>query len=128
MMWLPTLSHILRLHSKLTHHSGGMDGIRDIGLIESALLRTTASYDGQELYTNTEAKAAAVCCGLIGNHGSVDGNKRVGIASMLLILAQNEVVITYTQEEFVALGLSIAQGQMDVSNVAIWIAAHSNAL
>ena len=125
MIWIPSLEQVVILHSKLVARTGGSGGVRDAGLIESALMRANASYGGVEAYTSIPQKAAAVCCGLIGNHGFVDGNKRIGIAVMLLILRRNNVATRYTQPELIHLGLSTAQGCMDVDSVAQWIEQHS---
>lgn len=127
MIWLPTLENILLLHQKMTEASGGSAGVRDIGLIESALARGQASFGGVELYPDVAQKAAAIGCGLTKNHGFIDGNKRIGMAAMLLILRRNKVVLSYTQEELIALGLSVAQGTADVNEVTAWIQQHYTA-
>ena len=108
MIWLPTVENVLLLHEKLLQCSGGSAGVRDLGLIESAIARAHAAYPG------IVAKAAAVGCGLTQNLGFVDGNKRIGMAAMLLILRRNGVLLAYTQEELVALGLAVAQGKADI--------------
>ena len=122
--WKPTLDDLLRLHGKLIARTGGSDGVRSLPLIESALQRFDAAFGGQEMYPTLTAKASAVCCGLVQNHGFVDGNKRIGMAALLLILSMNGVTLRYSQPELVALGLAIAQGEMDVQEVDAWIAAH----
>lgn len=71
-----------------------------------------------------EEKAAAVGCGLIQNHGFIDGNKRTGVLCMLLILHHNGVQLRYTQRELIDLGLQIAQSQMDAEATALWIGQH----
>lgn len=124
MIWIPSLEQVFILHTKLIARTGGSDGVRDAGLIESALMRANASYGGVEAYTSIPQKAAAVCCGLIGNHGFVDGNKRIGIAVMLLILRRNGIALRYTQPELIRLGLSAAQGLVDVNDVAEWVERH----
>lgn len=121
MIWLPTIEHVLRLHTKLVARTGGSVGVRDVGLIESALARPKSGYGDVELYPIVDEKAAALCCGLIGNHGFVDGNKRIGVAVMLLVLAKNGVSIRYTQDELINLGLSIALGQIREKDVVGWI-------
>ena len=123
-IWLPNLKQILILHERLVLKTGGASGIRDIGLIESALARADASFANVELYPGVLAKAAAICCGLTQNHGFVDGNKRIGVTAMLLVLRQNGILLQYTQAELVTLGLSLAQGQMDVAEVEAWLQAH----
>lgn len=124
MMWLPTVENVVLLHKKLMEASGGADGVRDLGLIESAIFRATASYGGVEAHPGIIAKAAAVGYGLTQNHGFVDGNKRIGMATMLLILRRNGVQLSYTQAELIALGLSVAQGGADVEQIIAWIELH----
>ena len=122
--WLPTLDHVLLLHEKLIAQTGGADGVRDMGLIESALARASASFGGVEAHPGIIVKAAAVGCGLTQNHGFVDGNKRIGMAAMLLILRRNGIVLKYTQDELVSLGLSVACGKTSVQDAATWIEDH----
>lgn len=125
MIWVPTAQHMIRLHGKLIRESGGSDGVRDYGLIESAIMRVSAGFDGCERYPTAVEKAAVICCGLVGNHGFVDGNKRIGVAAMLLVLHKNEVPVKFTQLEIIDLGLKIAQGLLDVDACIEWIHAHS---
>ncbi len=124
MIWIPTLEQIFALHSKLIARTGGSDGFRDAGLIESALMRAKAAFGGVEAYRTVSRKAAAICCGLIGNHGFIDGNKRIGIAAMLLVLRRNDITLRYAQAELICLGLNAAQGIVDVNGVAEWIEQH----
>lgn len=88
MTWLPSFEQILRFHKKLVESTGGAIEVRDKGLIDSAINRANASFGGFDLYVSVEEKAAAIGVGLIQNHGFVDGNKRIGIAAMLLILSR----------------------------------------
>lgn len=125
MIWLPTVEHILLLHRKLIACSGGSSGVRDMGLIESAIARDQAAFGEVELYSSIEQKSAAIGCGLTQNHGFVDGNKRIGMAAMLLILRRNGVHISYTQQELIELGLAVAQGVLDVEETTAWIQRHT---
>lgn len=124
MIWLPTTENVLLLHQKLIEASGGSAGVRDMGLIESAINRAKAAFAGVEAHPGIVAKAAAVGCGLTQNHGFIDGNKRIGMAVMLLILRRNGVRLTYTQAELVSVGLEVAQGIADVEAVQKWIETH----
>lgn len=123
-MWLPTTEQVLLLHQKLITASGGSGGIRERGLIESALARALSSYAGVEAHPGIIRKAAAVGCGLTQNHGFVDGNKRIGMAVTLLILRRNGIDIRYTQCVLVELGLAVAQGMADTEWVSGWITRH----
>ena len=124
MIWLPSVEQVLELHALLIERTGGAAGLRDAGLVESAVMRAQAGFGGMEPYDTLPFKTAAACCGLISNHGLVDGNKRVGVAALCLILRKNGLRIAYTQPELVALGLSIACGEADETTVAGWIEAH----
>lgn len=126
MIWLPTIEHIVLLHQKMIACSGGSAGVRDLGLVESALARGQASFSEVKLYPAIEQKAAAIGCGLTQNHGFVDGNKRIGMAAMLLILRRNGVQLIYTQEELIALGLAVAQETANVKEATEWIQAHKH--
>lgn len=74
--------------------TGGSHGVRDLGLLESAVMRPKATFGGEELYSDVFSKAAALMHSLIRNHPFVDGNKRTGIAAAGLFLAQNGVQLT----------------------------------
>ena len=124
MIWLPNVEQNVRLHTKMVARSGGSDGIRDIGLIESAIMRANAGYGDYDVYPTAVQKAAAVCCGLVGNHGFVDGNKRIGVAAMLLILRKNSVELQYTQSELIRFGWDLAQDLVSVEDCVRWIEQH----
>ncbi len=123
-IWLPSLEQVLLIHQRLISKTGGSHGIRDIGLIESAIARGSASFTGIEAHPNLISKAAAICCSLTQNHGFVDGNKRIGVTTMLLIMQKNHVQLQFSQEDLVQLGLSLAQGIADISDVEAWIKVH----
>ena len=74
-----TKEQVLLLHTQLIEATGGSDGIRDVGLLESALESPFQSYGGEELYPSIQAKAARLCYGLVKNHAMIDGNKRIGV-------------------------------------------------
>ena len=118
------IKDILVFHKKIIQQTGGSDGIRDIGLIESALNRALATFDGYDLYKEIEDKISVITYGLIKNHGFVDGNKRVGVSVMLLLLRLNGINIRYTQDELVKLGLDIAGGSITEKEIKQWIKNH----
>lgn len=116
---------VLRFHAKVQAHSGGGDGVRSRALIESALARFDASFGGVDLYDTIAMKAAAVGCGLIQNHGFLDGNKRIGMCVMLLLLKMNGVTLRYTQEELIELIMDLACSKYGTEETAKWIEAHT---
>jgi death-on-curing protein len=73
-----TLAEVLDLHRRVIEQSGGADGVRDLGGVESAVAQPQMTFSGDELYPNIESKATALCLSLVMNHPFVDGNKRVG--------------------------------------------------
>ena len=90
---MKTLSkeQVLRLHNALLETFGGTAGVRDDGLLESALNAPFATFGGQYLYPSVQAKAAQLGFGLVCNHPFTDGNKRIGAHVMLVFLAINGI-------------------------------------
>lgn len=115
---------VLLLHKLLIEQTGGEDGIRDIGLLESALEACYATFDGQELFPTKEEKAARLCAGLVSNHAFVDGNKRIGVYVLLTFLEVNGIRLNVTDEELIEIGLSLAQGTMKYDDLLSWIKKH----
>lgn len=118
------LQNLLLFHKKITNNTGGSYGIRDLGLIESALNRGFMTFDGEDLYETTELKIAVISYGLITNHGFMDGNKRIGVATMLLLLKLNDIKIRYSQQELIDLGLGVAEGKLNERDILKWIERH----
>lgn len=123
-MMILTIDEIIRLHTTLTERTGGSDGLRDRGLLESAVYSAETSFAGQEIYPTIEEKAARLMFALVSNHPFLDGNKRIGVLVMLVTLRLNSVVLRYTQAELIDLGLSAASGELDYDAVYDWITAH----
>lgn len=119
-----TKEQILMLHSELIKTTGGSDGIRDIGLLESALETPFQSYDGEELYPSIHAKAARLCYGLVKNHAMVDGNKRIGVHAMLVFLSVNGYELEYTQKELSDIILDVAADKKQYEDVLQWLLEH----
>lgn len=123
-MILLTIEEIVQMHDMLISKTGGSAGIRDMGLLESAVYNVLTSFENVELYPTVEEKAARYAYGLTSNHAFVDGNKRIGIFVMLTVLRLNGVEIEYTQAELISLGLSLADGSMGYQDVLTWIKTH----
>lgn len=119
-----TKEQILMLHSELIKTTGGSDGIRDIGLLESALETPFQSYGGEELYPSIWAKAARLCYGLVKNHAMVDGNKRIGVHAMLVFLSVNGYELEYTQKELSNLILDVAADKKQYKDLLQWLLKH----
>ena len=103
---------VLQLHKSLIETTGGSNGIRDEGMLDSALNSPFQSFDGKELYPSIQAKAAQLCFCLVKNHAMVDGNKRLGAHVMLIFLALNGYELSYSQKELSDIILSLAAGEI----------------
>ena len=123
---MKTLSkeQVLRLHNALLETFGGTAGVRDDGLLESALNAPFATFGGQYLYPSVQAKAAQLGFGLVCNHPFVDGNKRIGMYVMLTFLEVNGIRLECTNEEVVEVGLAVASGTMDYDALLQWVRDH----
>lgn len=112
------------IHQLLAEETGGSIGVRDEGLLDSALESAFAIFDGVELYPSKEEKAAKIAYSLVSNHAFVDGNKRIGVFVMLSFLSLNGIRIDATDEDIVQLGLGIADGSVEYEGIVSWIKAH----
>ena len=121
---LLSINNIIIFHEKIIKQTGGSTGIRDKGLIESALNRAFASYDGKDLYPSNIDKISVITHSLICNHGFIDGNKRVGISVMLILLKMNNIKVSYTQQELIGLGIKTAEGVSKEKDILNWINEH----
>ncbi len=115
---------VLLLHQLMAQATGGSVGLRDEGLLNSALESCFATFDGVELYPSKEEKAAKLGFSLISNHAFVDGNKRIGIYIMLSFLELNGIKIEATNEEIIEIGLSTASGKVKYEQLLTWIKQH----
>ncbi|WP_342415003.1 type II toxin-antitoxin system death-on-curing family toxin [Paenibacillus sp. FSL R10-2782] len=93
-------------------------------MIESALRKAEATFDGQELYEGTIRKISVIGYALIKNHGFIDGNKRIGVATILFLLRLNGLSIKYEQKELIELGLKTVEGTIKEENIEQWIEEH----
>lgn len=115
---------ILRLHSQLISETGGTDGLRDEGMLESALTAPFQVFDETEVYPSIQQKAARLGFGLVKNHAFVDGNKRIGAHVMLVFLALNHIELDYTQRELSVTILKVADGSYTFDDLLKWILEH----
>lgn len=116
-----TVSQIVKLHEQLIQQTGGSYGIRDMGLLESAVEAPFQSFGEHELYPSIQAKAARLGYGLIKNHAMIDVNKRIGAHAMLVMLALNGVSLQYTQKDLYTVILDVAAGQKGYEDLLDWI-------
>ena len=92
-------AQVVKIHSSLIARTGGMDGVRDKGLLDSALKSPFQTFGSKELYPDIYDKAAQLCYSLIENHPFADGNKRLGVHLTLLLLHMNGETVAYSQTE-----------------------------
>jgi len=120
-----SLRWLMTAHVRLVKEFGGGIGVRDAGLIESALNRPLASYEGRLLYQTPFERAAVLWVGLIRNHGFVDANKRTATAATARWLLAEGFRLRSGQDELVETAVAIASNQLEVAGVAAWLEAHS---
>ncbi len=125
-MKLLTDEDIIALHSRaLAELGGGAPGIRDRGLIASAIGRVNSGFGEKEFYPGIFEKAAALLQGIICNHPFVDGNKRTGIATAGALLEANGWKLSYGPKEVVAFALAVANHQIDLTGIIAWLKERS---
>lgn len=115
---------ILMLHSQLIEETGGTDGIRDEGLLDSALAAPFQSFGDIDIYPSIQQKAARLGYELVKNHAFVDGNKRIGAHAMLVFLVLNKIDLDYTQDDLSDAFLKVAAGAMTQAGLLEWIVCH----
>ena len=119
-----TLGEVVELHRRLLIDSGGAPGIRDVGLLESAMAQPRATFDGSDLHPTLIDKAAALGFSLVANHPFVDGNKRIGHAAMEVFLVLNGYQIQASIGDQERLMLDLASGTLDREQLAAWLRQH----
>ena len=115
---------VVKIHRSLIEKTGGMDGIRDAQLLDSALKTPFQTFGGNNLYPDILDKASQLCYSLIENHPFVDGNKRIGVHLMLFFLKLNNIEVNYSQQELIDFGLDISSGKMSKNDIKGWIIEH----
>ena len=115
---------ILLLHDALIRETGGSPGLRDEGILESALTAPFQGYGDFPPYPTVQQKAARLGFGLVMDHPFVDGNKRVGAHVMLTLLALNGIELTYSQEELTEIVLAVAAGRIGYEELLAWVLDH----
>lgn len=123
-MKILTKHQVLLLHQHLIDETGGSAGVRDEGLLDSALNAPFQMFGDTSAYPSLQQKAARLCYGLVKNHPFVDGNKRIGAHTMLVFLEINGVELCYTQQEIVDIILQIAAGERDYDDLFSWLLMH----
>jgi death-on-curing protein len=119
-----TLNEVLTLYRGVMEDTGGLAGIRDLNMLESALAQPHQAFGDVEFYPSLVEKAAALGFSLIQNHPFVDGNKRLGHAAIELFLILNGWEIEATADEQEQVILNVAASRMDCKAFTEWLNAH----
>lgn len=120
-----TVDHLLTIHEDQVERYGGEHGLRDLALLESAIMRPQATFGGEELYPSLFLQAAALMHSLILNHAFVDANKRSGTAATVVFLELNEYILDVGDDALVQAALSVASKEWDIDDIAQWLKKHS---
>ncbi len=116
------IEDVLEIHALQLNRYGGADGLRDQGLLESALAQPQATFDGEFVHDGLFAMAAAYLFHITSNHPFLDGNKRTGLLSALVFLDINGIAIERESEILYDLTMAVAEGRADKEKVAATLA------
>ena len=117
-------SQVLLIHDQLITETGGSYGLRDEGMLDSALNAPFQTFGGEDVYPSLQQKATRLCFGLVKNHPFIDGNKRIGAHVMLVFLALNGIELQHSQTELSNIILQLAAGEIDTEDLLYWILSH----
>ncbi|HNR30805.1 MAG TPA: type II toxin-antitoxin system death-on-curing family toxin [Candidatus Hydrogenedentes bacterium] len=120
-----SLDEVLFFHREQIARYGGTEGVRDLGLLQSALAQPQAMLGGEYLHADTFEMAAAYLFHIVRNHPFVDANKRVGLEAALAFLELNGFSIVVDQEALADMVLSVAEGRLDKAGIAEFLRAHA---
>lgn len=107
---------------------GGSPGIRDVGLLESAIAQPRATFGGRFLHANLFEMASAYLFHLVRNHPFVDANKRTGAVAALVFLELNGIEVRATDDEMERLVLDVASGDCGKPEIATFLASHAQSI
>ena len=119
-----SVNKVKLLQQLMAEETGGSVGIRDEGLLDSAIEGIYQTFDGKELYPSKEEKGARLGYSLISNHSFLDGNKRIGMIVMLTFLEVNGIRLECTNEDVAEAGLAVAAGKMGYEDMLEWVKSH----
>ncbi len=119
-----TPNDVIQIHFEIVEATGGSQGLRDPGLLESAAVRPQSTFGGEDLYPTLALKAASLVHSLLLNHMFVDGNKRTAITSMIEFLILNKKKFNATNREFVDFGLWVENKKPTIEEIVTWIEKH----
>ncbi|HUM52354.1 MAG: type II toxin-antitoxin system death-on-curing family toxin [Chitinophagales bacterium] len=112
---------VIEIHNKAIDRFGGKNNIRDAALLESALNRPFATFDGIDLYPTLIEKTAALAESIIKNHPFHDGNKRIGFLILIALLNKNKIDIIADENLIYDFVIAIAEGKLDFDAIVDWL-------
>jgi len=118
-----SLEHLLEIHSLVLAETDGGEGLRDLGRLEAAIAVQTQNVFGEELYSATTDKAAAIIRGIIADHPFVDGNKRTAMLAGLTLLKLNNIEFQTSPGEIENYAVEIATKHIDIKEISNWLNA-----
>jgi death on curing protein len=118
------IQQVLEIHRILIEQYGGLNGVREPDLLESAIARPFQTFFGEDLYPTIIHKAAAIIESIVRNHPFLDGNKRTGYALMELLLLVKDIDVVATEDEKYNFVIAIAEGRYDFEDIKTWIESH----
>lgn len=119
-----TLDEVLSLHAEQIRLFGGSSGIRDLGLLQSAVGSVEATFHGAFLHETIFAMAAAYLFGICRNHPFLDGNKRTAVGAALTFLEMNGVEVEADEDSFYDLVIGAAEGRVSRAAVTVFLEEH----
>lgn len=117
---------VLAMHEEALMRHGGAEGVRDLGLLESALSRPSNLFSYSEQAPSLARLAAAYAKGIVANHPFVDGNKRTAFIASVTFLKLNGLQLTATREDRVLAFWSLAAGEASEEQLAQWFAENTS--
>lgn len=120
-----TTKDVLLLHNLAIEKSGGLHGLRDLGLLESAVARPQATFGGEDLYPTLFLKAGAITHSLLRNHPFIDGNKRTAMFATMTFLELNGYTFIAKQKEVVQFALKVENEKLSVEEISQWLEKHT---
>lgn len=124
MRWI-TVRAVEQIHAEIIRLTGGLPGVRDRGLLHSAVMNPMATFGGRDLYPDLLAKVAALLFGLVKNHPFVDGNKRTALVASAVVLKLNGLRLTASNPEVVEFMEAVAAGRLVYDDVLLWLRRHT---
>jgi len=123
-----SLEEVLQLHELSIRDFGGKEGIRDLGLLESAITRPYQTYNNLELYPSVFSKAAALIESVVKNHPFIDGNKRTGFLVTFVFLYRSQYELTSSEQGAYEFVMKIASSEISFEEIVNWLKQHSSTI